>query len=1073
MDRMEKIVRLPETKNAAIKYLLCIQKDTVRMEDELNYFQLYLNYAVNNIQQISGLPPELFKESSVEQKLRDINNKNPQKIQALANFLWLFKIDEPDRDFKNYTEQTIAVVKKIYELRNFFTHPENGSVDPLLTNRNLYVFLEGILGSEARDYAMEAGVRMDKIFKLKLLNRHQDKDDRYYAALKEFEFTRKGIIFLTCLALYRDEAMEFCQLFKDMRLPEKCQKGGDPEGCDGNCPAQGNTCNLAKAKGLREFFTCFSCRRGRDVLNAADIDYMCFSDIVTYLNKVPAPSFDYLALNNETNMLADLEKKSTESMENREFKYKIHRRFRNRFLSFAAAYCEDFDKIPALKFKRQDISTDPGRKRYIFGSENDNRVRMDRHYAIQKDSIAFSYEPKEHYGAVKIGSLRSSINESEFKKLLFIGEKIGYDNVNSKLEEYFSAYHRILERMLNYPEDEDFLLDDDMIRDFMTVSHEKSEDMLIDNFEEILTPFFPENMTRFFVQDDKIPDAEAMCDALDKRFSTLKNRASDFLTRAETFRDWKRSPLDKDGKHNPPSPPVTSRISDGEMIQWVFRYFNLFLAPKDKFRQLPLGKQHREGTRDHEYQLLHAAIGKFSLDQQGLGKLLMKMRSSLEDKYIELVGAGKKADEKPGAIGEFLEEEKEYLKEHPRYLKNGSLVKASKTLLMLAQAAATLYMKYCEKAQKKWENCDPYSVDLDELRTTCRKFGIKTGMPLDRKSLVKTILRLDMDQWERAYDYENGSKREKPRTLDSVMHIVSQVPLPCGFADRVIEASVSNNQWKPLFVDGKFDFNLAIRQRAISPVTLRDYYNVTPLIEYMRTKKMNTGLNPEVDFGQTTRNTLNHIRGEIKKIENQDRLLLLFALAYRERALEHENDITIKVKAAKGTSIYDYFDTPVIYETTEGKINLYPNDLTRPAFSIIRSKKNIRDAVFAFMKADPVFVKTLGPDGSWSFYRVLEAWRILQASDRRKRLEILPLLCKFEDRVVQPNFDNSLSKEEKRKRLYGYYKNVYRDLTMEEFELLIDTRNAVCHDGVALDIEPAKAILKRVIRDRKPQIRTY
>lgn len=767
-------------------------------------------------------------------------------------------------------------------------------------------------------------------------------------------------------------------------------------------------------------------------------------------------------------MLAELEKKSTESVENREFKYKIHRRFRNRFLSFAAAYCEDFNRFPVLKFKRQDISTDPGRKRYVFGAENDNRVRMDRHYAIRNDVISFAFEPQEHYGDIKIGSLRSSISESEFKKLLFIGEKIGYDGVNKKLEEYFSAYHRILERMLNYPENEDFVLDEDMIRNFMIVANEKSEDTLIDNFEEILTPIFPANMIRFFMQDDKMPDAKEMRDAIANRLYTLKYRASDFLARAETFRDWKRSPLDKNGKHNPPrppkapvyDPPADSRISDSEMIQWVFRYFNLFLSPDEKFRQLPLGEQHREGFRDHEYQLLHAAIGKYSLDQKGLGNLLIKMRSKLAGRYNDL----------NGRVGRFFKEDAKYLKEHPRYLENGRPAEATKTLFMLAQAAATLYQEYCESMLEKWKDCDPYSVELDELRATCRQFGIKTGMPLDRASLIKTILHLDTAQWEKAYDYENGSKRDKPRTLESVMHIVSQVPLPVGFADRAIESAENNNQWKNLFVDGKFDFNLAFRQRATSQVTLRDYYNVTPLIEYMRSKQMNTGLNPEADLN-LKRSGLNHIRGEIKKIEYQDRLLLLFALAYRTRALEHENDITIKVNAPKGTSIYDYFDTPVVFETKEGKINLYPNDLTRPAFSIIRSKKNIRDAVFAFMKKNPIFAATISKDGSWSFYRILEAWRILQASDRRKRLEILPLLCKFDDKVIQPIFDDSLSKEEKHKKLYGYYKKIYRDLTMEEFEILVNTRNAVCHDAVALDIEPAKTILERVFKARQPQVR--
>ena len=80
---------------------------------------------------------------------------------------------------------------------------------------------------------------------------------------------------------------------------------------------------------------------------------------------------------------------------------------------------------------------------------------------------------------------------------------------------------------------------------------------------------------------------------------------------------------------------------------------------------------------------------------------------------------------------------------------------------MLAEAAVRLYINYCGKAIDRWESCSPESVDTVELHRECRRFGVKTGMPLDRDSLIKTILRVDETEWARAYDYENGAARRE------------------------------------------------------------------------------------------------------------------------------------------------------------------------------------------------------------------------------------------------------------------------------------------------------------------------
>ena len=346
---------LSSNRAEALRELCNTPQNRTKVEEEKKYFLLYLNYAVNNLQRLAGaacLPEALYREDKVKENLEKADDAT---LLKLANFLWLFNVDEPERDFKDFRKLTIMLVTRIYALRNLFAHPDEGTSDQLLADRELYVLMEGIFKSAANDNAMSEGVRMDKLYKLKLLNKHTrlEVSDPKYNAAKAYEFTRKGIIFLTCMALYKDEAHEFCQLFVDMKLPVYCPKWREKCAELEECNATEKTCNAAKAKALIAMFTYFSCRRGRTVLNAQTQDYMCFSDIVAYLNKVPAAAYDYSEeavaegkadpLAPERTKLAALAAESTESEENKHFKYDLQRRFRERFLSFAAGYCEDFD----------------------------------------------------------------------------------------------------------------------------------------------------------------------------------------------------------------------------------------------------------------------------------------------------------------------------------------------------------------------------------------------------------------------------------------------------------------------------------------------------------------------------------------------------------------------------------------------------------------------------------------------------------------------------------------------------------------------------------------------------------
>ena len=459
-EEKKKRIVIPENRTAALEHLLNPppprgeRRDSNRTEQECKILLLYLNMAVINIQEIAQI--DVTDEAKIEEALK---NKGSETIRSVGRFLWLFRQDEPDAvtlksDGKEYkaADLTLMLVQKIFALRNLFAHSNRSDILPLLSNRDFYVLLEGILLEQAREYVAEVGGNAEKLFKLKLMNQHSflAKTDILFEKNKQYELTRKGIIFLTCLGLYKDEAEEFCQQFKDMQLPERCPFGALEECGKAVCSQEKEKkCNFSKIKSLRQMFTYFACRKGRREINAANLDYMCFSDIITYLNKVPEQSLELLPLKAEKDMLELKKALSEEQEHNKEYKYSLHKRFKNRFLAFATAYCEDFELLPSLRFKRLDISDSVGRKRYCFGTDNDQRNRMDRHYAIKNDAVHFEFIPTAHYGEIHIDSLRSSIGETEFKNLFFCGKRLGFARVDAALNEYFSAYHRILEVMIN------------------------------------------------------------------------------------------------------------------------------------------------------------------------------------------------------------------------------------------------------------------------------------------------------------------------------------------------------------------------------------------------------------------------------------------------------------------------------------------------------------------------------------------------------------------------------------------------------------------------------------------------
>ncbi len=1058
---------LPEKRMDALADLHINPTHKLR-KDESPYFLLYLNYAVNNICDITGI------DQSINQEFRacqEIKQKGTAVIRKLANFFWLFQAEDPMRDFPDYEEKTLMIVEKIYALRNYFAHLEQSDSGPLVVTRDFYVFVEGCLAGKAKERIMRPGVRMDKLFKMKLFAQRNRE-------LKTYDFTRKGLIFLICLALYRDDAMEFTQCLEDMKLPACPKNSVSLEDCMTLCSEENaSVCKPGSARAFIEFFTCYSARRGRSVNflteDSSDsgkihscLSYLSFADIIGYLNKVPPAAMDYLTLESENARLALEKSQSTESEENKEFKYKLHKRFRDRFLSFAASWCEDFDAFPCMKFKRLDISESEGRKRYVFGKENDNRVHMDRHYQIRDNAIRFAWVPKKHYGEIHIDSLRSAVTAGTMKQLLFA--KLNRDkNVETMVDRYFTAYHRILETVVNTKDPNDLYLEGPLLDDFITVSGCSREDLMED--VNLLQPFFPKNLLRFFSGDDSKPDAAELSEALYSRICTDRDHAADFIKRLNIRDGWQRKlkklrEKDADAKLPPPvcstkdvkNPPRTCSISDGTIISWVFRYFNLFLDDTQKFRQLPRGMQHRSGTTDHEYQLVHAMIGKYYMDPKAF------------QKYCE------KREELRLVFNDLKNELFSLLHLHPE---EEVIDMPRAKLSLLAKAAANCYINYCKEKLRELQDGN---LPPEQILALCKKFHVRTGLPYDRNSLLKTVLHIDLGKWSSAFDYKQRRPYEN-RTLEDKGHIVSQIPFPADFAQRVMQQTPNENLQKFLHPEtGVFDFNKAFSSLKLE-ILPRDFYDVKPLIEAceaVRSGKSVSGIaglnasTPEkpLDF---SRAGINRAIREIKETGNQDRILANLALKYW---LEFRKTSAFECKLgttpdfAAGFPVNEFFKAEVTikFEKGDRKIRIMPNDINRP---ILAQIQRYASAIADFMEEGKTEKSQI-----FDFRDMLVAYRKIQADDARKRKEMIPLLRTFESSVVIPQERYDIKAEDQaeksaaiRRMEFEFYRKKYPKLTFEEYNTLADVRNQVFHRGFRLETGAAVEILKAYSLPEKPK----
>ncbi len=1094
-------------------------------KDETPQFIAYLTIALQNIGEILGKDVDLSgfrKSDAVKQALKDSG-----KIYEVASFLWLHRADKTGRDFPDYAEKAESIVLKIWELRNMFVHSTHDKASKvLIVEPSFYQFVEGELFSKARrENALGLGRKSEKVFKLRLFNPNNDAKTKY-------EFTRKGMIFLVCLALYRHDAAEFLQQFPDMQLPPlewQMERGLAPQMSEEQLVALRKKGGSVKA--ILDAFTYFSMRSSRTDIDVANKEYLNFANILLYLNKVPSAAFPYLSLDSEAKRLADAASGSNESEENRRFKYVLQERKKDRFLTLALAYLEDFHKLDCIRFKRLDVSVHEGRSKFWFGpipegskNERGEEIQdangMDRHYVVGGGVAQFEFEPKEHYGAIRIAALRGGIGENEIMRLLLVlhDGAIRRNDPNRALETYLSAYHRILERMLNAQSTDELTLDDAQFRaDFNAVrGREPSAELPRETFVEDMRPFFSPSLTRFFVGDERKPATDQLQARLRRRLSALSGRSRDFLLKLDRLTEWKALDEAEKERRGKPTfkigelrfPPRTCRFTDAQLIRRVLLYLNANLSQADKFRQLPRGKRHR-GMKDFDFQLLHADIGRFGTNPAGLWKTLERRESlNAEGGALELL------KEREGEL--FREEQRRCRGKRD---KNGRPLRPGHTLTMLAFAATELFAEVCDGMAEDY--CKPLAEeDAGVLPYVCRAFGVRTGQPLDRTALVKTVLGIDLASWGKAYDYDAKRPRETPRSLEDARNLVaSQIPVPNDIARRCVE---KGTRFNPAFRD--FD------PWGGGKMKLRAFYDVSPLLATMerhdaerkgaRTAAreehfwsnddlfpyaadgVETRVRPETaptlengepvptEPGKTPpRHRPSFLRGDVNKAiqgillaERQDKVLLACAREYWNRYMsaevpgsEQKEKIAQTFNFSDAADIWEFFRMSMDDAFGDVTVRVMPNDFARPAYGTVLA--HLPELV-------PMTKPLSGTQGVYAFYDLWLSLRDLQRKESDLRFDLIPATAKFDVLAEPVPRFRGREKDEKKEmydalmhdHLFEHYCKALKiinsqPLTREEFDAILELGNRLRHpvrDGVSLStmekdgrLSRARAALRR------------
>ena len=1108
-------VALPNSRSGALFKLFDSQKKTQEIIDkEIPVFQYYVNLAVKNIQDIYKpiLNSDSYDEDKIIEHLKKENAKNV--VEKLANFLWLFQVDDPSMEYPSFQQKTFVLLRRIFRLRNFFCHLNESGIDALIGDSSFYKFLIDDLMARAIRHSTGRGLRTEDLFKAKMMNLQiicRENWNEHSKLIHEectFALTRKGIIFLICMGLHKDDAIEFCQNLHDLKLlkkdvEEELSLSMDEDGKEKEIQ------NLRKKgsgrKAFHAFFTYFSIKRSYNAVRAQDPNFAAFTDIIGYLNKVPSLSMDNLALWNERNAL-DAERKASQKDDHHlETQYELHRRFEKRTLGFLAAYCEDFNLLPSLHFKRMDESEIIGRKRHTFGLDNNWQLGQNRHYIVRNDAIRFEYRPTQHYGDIHINALRSAISREEFRRLIIAGV-FGMD-INTEMERYFSAYHRILERILAEGEC-DYIRRENYMDDLRTVTGTTAEELTDnDSFLKKMAPYFPNSLTYFFIPREDRPDDDQLRKALKERLQTEIRKDKRLLYTFEAIQEWRRMDAEtrpalsaflkvkckaKDANaHNGKLEPMPSLLcdpgfSDGTLIHLVFRTLNLHLSNDKKFRQIPQGQIHR-GRKDTEFQQMHALMGRFAKNPQGLWDALEEKRTlySQDEGRKRPVRIGEvklnlpESESRPALVefAKMLEKEEQnlfaerrnWMKNHPHIDANGREVQAMHSLEDLARAAIICHRRFCEEMMQALPD------DHETLLKECKKFGVSTGHALNQDTILKTILHVDLAKWKQAFNYETRSKWIE-RSLQDGGHVVTQVPLTNQFT--VLHFAPNKNS-KEFFRDGVFRFGEALKNYQFNvKVALRDFYDVRPLWDarasYPQDAGNLTGYSPAgtawdqnlpEDFQSKqilpSKGKLLDIAKEISDIQAEDRLLLYIAKRYHDEYLKaNKSDNSPKagnIFDGNGT-IKDYFDNSEIIQLKNSGLRVLarPNDRLRLVWAKIE-------------KYAKELEKTYSPEelgNPIDFYALLDRFRDIDKRDRRIRLEMQSKIYQLERIVNEPILSEDLPKEEKHRILHECYlkkvsgepKKRLKKFPREMFEKLVDFRNSVFHDGFNLSQDMADEI---------------
>lgn len=1061
---------------------------TRNISNEIPVFQLYLTIALDNIERICDQFEAKYNDSEKvnwghdyePSKIRRYLERegNRELVEKLADFLWIFKIDNPADDYKKCEcrARAIDLVERLYMMRSFICHLNNSGIDSLIAGHSFYTFFEGELAGSARNEAVSNCTKTDKILKMRLMTPQKicyegegEKMGKRISSECTYAFTRKGIIMLICLALYKDEAAEFCQSLHDMKLRRKdvLEEYAALEEAE----REKNLCTLRRKASTRRamhiFFSYYSRRRGYGAVSEEDHDFICFTHILGYLNKVPSTAMAYLALKQERKMLDDLREKSKKNESNKETKYMLHERLKPKTLSFLAKYCEDFKKFRSIAFKHLDTSDDIGRGRYFF-KKTDASDKQDFHYIIKNDAIRFEWCPKEHYGDIHIDKLRTAVSLDELRRMIIASER--RVNVNEALDEYFSAYHRILEKALGEG-DKNFIDRSSYLEDLSTVTGATIEELSDDGgdnkvFREKMSPYFPVNLTRFFIPQDNIPADEELTNDL---MHEIKNQISydeELINELEQMRKWGR--IERDRR---PEMPEHRRMNDGDYIHYVFRTINLYLSDENKYRQLPRGERHR-GEEDFEFQTKHAIVGRFPLDKNAFWDMLKGVKS-----IYEYIGKRKvKTDEKMDTREDKRRPELAALVPKLEMWHN-RIKSASPSLSELSEASLRCHLDFCKE---KLTLLEGRSIKRrEELERECRRYGVRVGLPLSEKALYSTILRLDWDKWRNAYNTKENMKWIN-RRLDDKGHIVTQIPLTNSFTVRLlqkqmprIEKRFPTRQYKGHV---EFLFNDAIarskhwrlrgfygeEQTSSGPVANQSILMNARITGSLAGTRWDTSLDEELRSKEAvpSRKDFYSSAVELKKTHYEDLLLLYIAEKYQEEFIKSEAYSEVRQKFIPiikgGGSIYDFFETSLKMDVGNGLFVLVkPNDCLRLVFTRVRIRsKELHGILLADGRTDEDLKS--GVD----FNEVTGRMREVEAKDNRIRKEFLDLIFQLEGRVA-----GEADVVNKNDEIYRLYLNAVngkklndkaKKLPRERFDELVKFRNFLLHGGFNISDEDVK-----------------